>query len=358
MRLVLLLGARDTPVDGVDDYCRLLSDSLTEAGHEARVEHFPWNEVGWLRAFRWLWKSSQNWKGWVVLQYTALQWSNHGIPVNLPAIFAILRLRGIRRAIVFHDANPYPVRKPFDRIRRAIQIFVMHRICSGADRIITTIDAQSMPWLGKFREKSICIPVGANIPSADRERLQATSNGRKTVAVFSLTPGASLVPEAETIARVVSAASGRNGGLRLVVLGRNSQEAAETLRNSLNGSRVELRILGLLPPQSVAEEIAACDALLFVREGVSSRRGSAIAGIMQGLPIVAYQGPETAFPITEAGLALAPEGDFEALSEVLSRVMADEELWRQLSARSISARDRYFSWTSVAKRYVEALRLN
>ena len=358
MQVILLLGARDTPVDGVDDYCRLLSNSLAQTGVKIAVERFPWREVGWLRAFLWLWKSSRNWTGWIVLQYTALQWSDHGIPVNLPSVFAILRLRGLRRAIVFHDANPYPVRKPFDRIRRAIQVFVMHWICSGADRVITTIDAKSMPWLGEFREKSVCIPVGANIPAANRRQSHRSSNGRKAVAVFSLTPGATLVPEAETIARVVSAAARRNGGLRLVVLGRNSHEAEETLKSSLNGSDVELRVLGLLPPKDIAEEIAACDALLFVREGVSSRRGSAIAGIMQGLPIVAYQGPETAFPITEAGLALAPEGDREALAAVLSGVIADDELRSRLSGRSILARDRYFSWDSVASRYRDALRLN
>lgn len=357
--MIFLLGARDTPVDGVEDYCRLLAAAITEAGRTANVERFPWAERGWLRAFAWLWRESRSWRGeWVVLQYTALQWSKHGMPIYLPTVFAMLRLRGVKRAVVFHDANPYPVRRPFDRIRKAIQVFLMKWLCRGADRVITTIDPKGVFWIANRDAKYVCIPVGANVPVADRSRLRPGSNGRKKVAVFSVTPGKSMVDEAKTIAQVVSTAAQRSGSLQLVVLGRNSKEAGSALQSSLDGGGVELRVLGLLPAEEVAAEIAACDALLFVREGVSSRRSSAIAGIMQGLPIVAYSGPETAFPITEAGLALAPEGNREALATALAQVVGDAELQRRLRARSEAAREKYFSWDSIANNYVDTLQLD
>lgn len=97
------------------------------------------------------------------------------------------------------------------------------------------------------------------------------------------------------------------------------------------------------------------DALLFVRGHISGRRSSAIAGIACGLPVVAYEGVETGFPITEAGVWLAPQGDLEALSEGLCRVLTDESLWQALHQRSVQAYRRYFSWDAIANQFLKVL---
>ena len=59
-----------------------------------------------------------------------------------------------------------------------------------------------------------------------------------------------------------------------------------------------------MPGKDVVRSLTVSDVLLFVRGHISTRRGSAIAGIACGLPVIAFEGPETAAPITEAGLAL------------------------------------------------------
>jgi glycosyltransferase involved in cell wall biosynthesis len=97
------------------------------------------------------------------------------------------------------------------------------------------------------------------------------------------------------------------------------------------------------------------DVLLFVRGQISSRRGSAIAGIACGLPVVCYEGPETGWPITEAGILSVPLGDREALSEALERVLSNNELRSALCQRSRRAQEQYFSWSAIAARYAEAL---
>jgi glycosyltransferase involved in cell wall biosynthesis len=102
--------------------------------------------------------------------------------------------------------------------------------------------------------------------------------------------------------------------LRLVVLGRGSKEAENYLKDALRNVGVELSVLGLLPAEEVANILADADLMLFVRGPLSGRRGSAVAGIASGLPIVGYSGSETTFPLTEAGLELVPEGDHEALA--------------------------------------------
>jgi glycosyltransferase involved in cell wall biosynthesis len=226
-----------------------------------------------------------------------------------------------------------------------------------AARTVFTLPAAQLPWLAARSEKVIFIPVGANIPdpgisSSDCSR---RSDGRMSVAVFGVTGGPQIRPEVADIAYAIRQSTKIVPDLRLVVLGRNSVEARPVLLEALNGTGVEISTLGLLPSEEVARTLSAADALLFVRGSISTRRGSAIAGIICGLPIVAYAGSETAFPITEAGLELVPQGDREALADALGRVLTQENLRCELRRKSLEARDRYFSWDRIAERYLVVL---
>jgi glycosyltransferase involved in cell wall biosynthesis len=107
--------------------------------------------------------------------------------------------------------------------------------------------------------------------------------------------------------------------------------------------------------EDLSRTLASADVLLFVRGQISSRRGSAIAGIACGLPIVCYAGTETGWPVTEAGIVAVPLGDREALSVGLERVLVDDELRSSLAERSRRAQEQYFSWRVVAARYADAL---
>jgi len=175
------------------------------------------------------------------------------------------------------------------------------------------------------------------------------------VAVFGVTGGAAGASELRSITQAVRDAAKQIGALRLVVLGRNSADAEQKLREAFHDVPVELRVLGVLPPGEVAKTLCGTDVLLFVRGAISTRRGSAIAGIACGLPVVAFAGEETLPPITEAGLAIySPEkpGD---LSRALLQVLGDAKYREQLAARSRSAQKEYFSWEAIAARYAELL---
>jgi glycosyltransferase involved in cell wall biosynthesis len=112
-------------------------------------------------------------------------------------------------------------------------------------------------------------------------------------------------------------------------------------------------VFGVLPDAEVAKRLLSSDVLLFVRGHISTRRSSAIAGIACGLPVVAFAGPETAPPITDAGLALfSPErkGD---LGDVLVRVLEDEHNRTSLAQQSWLAQAQYFAWPVIAAQYAE-----
>ena len=357
-RLVALLGKLETPTDGVEDYCHWLSRALLKTGWELECLQFPWPQ-GWFAAFAWLWRHSRDWRGrWVLVQYTAFSWSRHGFTFGLLAVLWILRRRGVRSALVLHDPGPCAGQRWIDGLRRRVQVPVLRAAYRLSDRSIFTVDLENASWLSANRAKAVFIPVGANLPGTSPIALKAGagSNRPKEVAVYCLTGGVHAQREAEAIAYAVLRAAGEAGPVRLVLLGRNAITGEAPLRAALAGSGVEVEVHGVLPAEAVEQRLSQADVLLFVRGGISSRRGSAIAGIVCGLPVVAYSWRETGPPVTEAGVVLVPSGDREALAGALTRVLADDAVRAHLRRRSLGARERYFSWEAIAAKYAEALR--
>jgi glycosyltransferase involved in cell wall biosynthesis len=177
-----------------------------------------------------------------------------------------------------------------------------------------------------------------------------------SVAVFGITGGESGRREIANIVGAVQFAASRVGNLRLIVFGRNAENAEVELKEHFRDSSVELHVRGVLPAEDVVRSLSASDVLLFVRGHISTRRGSAIAGIACGLPVIAFEGPETAAPITEAGLALFSPQRKGDLGDVLLRVLEDEHYRALLAQRSWLAQRHYFSWHAIAGRYAEFLR--
>jgi glycosyltransferase involved in cell wall biosynthesis len=64
---------------------------------------------------------------------------------------------------------------------------------------------------------------------------------------------------------------------------------------------------------------------LNLRGAISTRRGSAIAGIACGLPVIAQRGAETSGPIEEAGVVLVASDKPEGFGEALLRVLANPD---------------------------------
>ncbi len=355
---IALLGRGDSPTDGVEDYCRFLGNALARAGYRLELERVPWAERGWIQALGWLWRKSAEWREkWVLVQYTALGWSRQGIPAGFLVVLYLLRRRRARSVVVFHDSVAYPGDRPIDRMRRACQRCIMRRAFHWAEKSVFTMPVEHVPWAPRNTAKVEFIPVGANIPPVPGEQTVAVPAPRaeKCVAVFSITPGKPMQQEVSDIAYVATRAAERVAKLRLVILGRNSEEAREPLRHALNGTRVDVSALGLLPAEEVTRVLSTADVLLFVRAEVSSRRGSAIVGLACGLPVVGYSGQETGFPVTEAGVVLVPRGDREALGQALCRVLTDEPFRQQLCQRSLRAYRDYFSWDVIARHYLQLL---
>ncbi len=202
--------------------------------------------------------------------------------------------------------------------------------------------------------------MGANCPepsegSRRRDASNRPGNAAKSVAVYSITGGDKASVEVADLSCALVQASQAVGPIRVLLFGRGSREAEPALRSALAGADVQIESRGLLKPKEVSETLYRADVLLFVRGQISTRRGSAIAGIVSGLPVVCYSGPESCWPITEAGILAVPLRDREALAAALVNVLTDEKFREALAERSRQATLRYFSWTAIGAEYASAL---
>jgi glycosyltransferase involved in cell wall biosynthesis len=116
---------------------------------------------------------------------------------------------------------------------------------------------------------------------------------------------------------------------------------------------VELITYGVLPAQEVSGQMRQADMQLFLRGCASSRRSTLVAGIAHGLPIVAFRGVETCWPVTEAGISLVPEGDLAAAARGISHLATDRSHANLLTERNEASYVRFFSWASIAAALLE-----
>jgi glycosyltransferase involved in cell wall biosynthesis len=335
-----------------------LSQAFARRGEHLDVAEVRWETQGWLRAVGQLWRESRAWKGkWVLFQYTSLMWSRRGFPWGALAVLGILRMRGTKLCTVFHDIRNDQAHGWKNRLRVTYQYQVMRRAYNWAARSVLTVPAKNVPWLPRHANRATFIPVGSNLPETDLQNQNrgARSAGILTVAVFGVTGGSRSCDESDDISYVIRQATSAVASLRLVVMGRGAAEAEATLRKDLDGSGVALNVLGVLPPEQIQRQLLMADVLLCVRGHISTRRGSAIAGIACGLPIVGYRGEETAFPITEAGVLLADPGNREGIAEALKRILCDAKFRDEMRKRSLAADQKYFSWDAIAEQFLLVL---
>ena len=350
-----LLGRRDEPTDAVEEYCRYLAAALLPHEIQLNIRRVPWKTRGWHEALRGLKLQSANWRGtWVFLQYTALAWSSRGFPFRFLRVLRILKSVGAHVGIVFHDVTPYSSPRLIDQLRYRAQLRVLRRGAENADCSVFTVPVEKISWLTKMHQKAAFIPVGPNLPFPD-SFTPPRDAVFPTIGVFSITGGQPGERETRVILNAVRYATEKIGSLRLSVFGRHSELREDALHEGLRGLPVQVLVEGVVSAEQVVSRLSACNVLLFVRSGISTRRSSAIAGIAAGLPIVAYANAETAVPITDAGVLLVNSEHPEELGEGLVRVLSDNAFRKELAARSRAAYQAHFAWPAIAEKFSKIL---
>jgi glycosyltransferase involved in cell wall biosynthesis len=354
---IALLGRQDMPTDGIEDYCLFLGRALALQGIELERIRVPWGEIGWIGALRQLSGQGAAWRGkWVLLQYTTFTWSRRGFPLGVVVAMAILRRCGARVAIVFHESCRQGGPRWIDRLRGACQDWVIQKLHRGTAKSIFTVPLETVAWLPKGEKKAAYISIGANIPErASRRAAPAVTNKKKTVIIFGVTGAPEMTGEVEHIATVMRDASEKLGRMRLVAVGRGSVEAKELFRKAFEASDVEVIVRGVLPAAEITREFESADVMLFLRGPITPTRGSAIAGIACGVPIVGYRNGEIGRPLMQAGIEWSCKEDRDSLARGLVRVLSDPHHWMELHERNLEAQKNCFSWPTIAEQFCRVL---
>jgi glycosyltransferase involved in cell wall biosynthesis len=356
--LIALLGRRERPTDGVEDYCHYLAEALSRRGVRMETARVEWDGCGWIPALKKLRRQCGGWRGsLVVVHYTALAWSRRGFPFGILIVLRTLRRRGVRCAVLFHETARQLGRSRLrDRLRGACQDWLIRRCFRAAEIAIFTVPLEMVAWLPRNRSKAVYVPIGANIPERVllSDRPAPDGGSPKTVAVFCLSLSENRSTEISDLAHAAGSVQDAIGAVRFVVLGKGSAEARAEVEGALHAKGVEVSVLGRLPAEEVSDTLAAADVLLYLCGIVTQTRGSALAGVACGLPIVGYSG-QAREPVYDAGVELVPYRDRQMLAAALVRVLKDGELRAELRRKSAAAQQRHFSWDSIAGGFLRAL---
>jgi glycosyltransferase involved in cell wall biosynthesis len=302
----------------------------------------------------------------VHVQYQAgafeLKGAVHLLPLCLRlAAWRIPALGKLRIVTTFHDLRvPYlfPKAGPL----RPAAVGLLLRTSHAA--IFT--DPADLATVGPG-EHRYWIPIGSNITPTTLGEPGRTA--RAAAARRSLTVGffGFLGPDkgAETLLRAIRLLANRGWRVRLVLVGAESGANNPTDRPTAAsfwrlaselGVQNIVEGTGPLDASAVSARLLACDVLaLPYRDGASFRRGTLMAALAHGRPIVTTQpspssagdGPWKLEP--ERQFLAVPPGDPPALADAIERIARSPELARQLGDEARQLGDK-LAWPALARR--------
>jgi glycosyltransferase involved in cell wall biosynthesis len=235
----------------------------------------------------------------------------------------------------------------------------------------------------RLRSWGVCdvevIPIGSNIPNNppvdfDRDRWRAEHRIALGTTVLAYFGFLNSTKGLDALLRALSILKDRTGDYRLVMVGgglgasdpTNSATALalDKLASEL-GVKDELVWTGYLEPSEVSAALLSADiAVLPYADGASFRRGSLLAVLAHGLPVITARGDKKAIGNTGDpkswpellhgdNAILVQPGDIAELVSAIKMVASDAEL-RDRLARGAAALAQFFSWTRIGEAH-EAL---
>ncbi len=388
-RVAFVTGEYPPLVGGVGDYTALLAAQLRRDGAAVTVitgrgagmanEVVPvrrvvsgWGFLGWwpliktLRAAR---------PAVVHLQYQAGAFGGRAAIHLLPRLLRATIRPAPALVVTFHDLRaPYLFPKAGPLRARALRL-----LARDCDAVIATNgdDWRQLRADPHLADTLQLIPIGSNIPAlAATERAGAVAGVRAALGVNVDTPLLAyfgLVSGSKGVDTLLDAVR-RCAEPRphLVLIGgaasgtdRATFGAAGDLRAAIAayGLAGRATITGALAAAQVAAYLAAADAVVLpYRDGASWRRGSLLAALTAGVPILTTT-PQPGYDATghlpsltngESAL-LVPPDDPAALAAGIARLLGDAALRARL-ATGASALAPAFAWPTIARRHAALYR--
>jgi glycosyltransferase involved in cell wall biosynthesis len=255
-------------------------------------------------------------KARLFVQYVPTAFGLRGM--NVPFI-RWLRSRAEEVWVQFHEValGWHLWRRPDLHLVHAVQMWMANTLARRADRIFIAIEG----WrarLGGQGARATWLPVPSNLPVTVEpfEQVaarQALGSGPLVSHFGTYSPAVlrDLVPAIRAVASEVV-------DVRFLLLGRGARRAQGRL------PRDRVIAPGELSARAIAARLSISDlALQPFPDGISARRGSAMAPLALGVPVVTTVGFLTDPVWREGGVALAPVGVPDALARAAVELLQD-----------------------------------
>lgn len=204
-------------------------------------------------------------------------------------------------------------------------------IGSRADRVFVSVPAWRayLERYARLRCRPECMPVPSNVdarPSVSRAEARANlgvAESEHLLVHFGSYGDVVVAPLRVAAPELLR----REANRRLLLLGRNGDRFARELIATHPFLDGRLLPLGESSPQEIADAFQAADLGVFpFPDGVSGRRGSVMAALAQGVPVLTTDGPLTEpFWRESSGVQLAPVWDAEALAGAVQALLEDDQ---------------------------------
>jgi len=391
LKIGLVTGEYPPMEGGVGAFTAELAKALHELGHtihiitsrEARPPDAPRTftsavepiDMGFAqlhpRINRWRWPSLAVIADIVIrheLDVVNIQYQPAAYNMNSAAInFLPWRLKNVAKtAVTFHDLRvPYLFPKA-GRLRQTAVNF----LARSADGVIATNPADFAALQAIFQRRGakaqrerpmVQIAIGSNITVHPTNHIE-TEEIRQSLG---LQPQATLLGyfgflnESKGADTLIEALAGLDGRFHLIFIG--GQTGASDAANNqafLAGLQAQIEALGLadrvhwtgfLSDARVSAHLQAADLLVMpYRDGASLRRGTLMAALAHGRPLITTA-PTAPTPQLMSGenCCLVPVGDVEALGTAV-QTLADDAALRQKLGRGAAELAGQFSWEKIA----------
>ena len=369
---------------GVGAFTAELAKALHQLGHtvhivtsrEARPPNTPCTftsanepiEIGFAhlhpRIGRWRWPSLAVIADIVLrheLDVVNIQYQPAAFNMNSAAIYFLpWRLKNVTKtAVTFHDLRaPYLFPKA-GRLRQTAVNF----LARSAHGVIATNPADYQSLISNRQSPISIIPIGSNItvhPTNHIEIAEIRQNlGLKSQAILLGYFG--FLNESKGADTLIEALAQLDGRFHLVFIGgqtgtsdsANNQAFLDDLQAQIATLGLTERVhwTGFLSDRRVSAHLQAADMLVMpYRDGASLRRGTLMAALAHGRPLITTV-PQAPTPqlITGENCCLAPADDVETLATAVQTLADDAEL-REKLGKGAAKLAKQFSWGEIAEK--------
>ncbi|MFZ0547418.1 MAG: glycosyltransferase family 4 protein [Candidatus Promineifilaceae bacterium] len=396
LKIGLVTGEYPPMEGGVGAFTRELAQAMAAQDHEIHVitnrkarpssDDRRWwllndpieVEYGYLhpRMRRWWWPDMSTIADLVVrhdLDVINVQYQAAAFDMHIPAInFLPWRLREVcKTAVTFHDLRvPYLFPKA-GRLRQ----WVVRQMARLAEGVIVTnrADQEALVAAGLSPQEICRIPIGSNITTRIPEAAEIAAVRQS----LTLEPDDLLLgyfgflnesKGADTLINAVAKLDDhiRDQRIHLIFTG-GQTGSSDPDNNAAFLARLERLVAGLglaervhwsgfLPDKEVSTYLHAADLIVMpYKDGVSLRRGTLMAALAHGRPIITT---EPAVPIPELchgeNIWYVPVEDASSLAAAIAHLAQNRSLAAQLGSGAAAAAD-LFTWDKIAKQTADYL---